>query len=170
MFCSVQLVVKGKLACRTTTVLGFAAKTAFARLSCSRVRLLRSIASLPSLGSGHLAQPASQVGWFPMMTTAMSASFASAAASVRSVPIEDVILIAAPARVRMPSSGVTLYGGVPLYQSSATRSASGPMTAIFLTLLESMGRRLAVFLSRTIDSSVTFLASFLWVSQFQGSP
>ena len=44
-------------------------------------------------------------------------------------PSEVVTVHSFPTRARIPASGVTIYGGVPLYQSSATLSASGPITA-----------------------------------------
>src|ERR1017187_5572527 len=50
------------------------------------------------------------------------------------------------------SSGVTVYGGIPAYQSTSTLSPYGPITAMERSLLLSRGRRLSLFLSRTMDS------------------
>src|SRR6202142_4255960 len=52
---------------------------------------------------------------------------------------------------RIPSRGHTAYGGVPLYQSTRTRSASGPMTATDLISSLSRGSSRPSFFRRTID-------------------
>ena len=60
-------------------------------------------------------------------------------------------------------------GGVPLYQSSATLSARGPITAMRLSAVAFSGRRLPSFFSSTMDSSVTLRASALFFSHSHGS-
>ena len=58
----VHVVANGKLACSTTMVFGIRRVDRLDNVLLLQVMRLRSIASLPSLGTGHFAQPASHVG------------------------------------------------------------------------------------------------------------
>src|SRR5450631_1629859 len=112
--------VYGKLAIRTTTVRGLTASTCLMRSSCSRSSDLRSIASLPSLGMGQRFQPALQVGWLPTTTIATSADLAARTASPLSLLAAKRTSTLDLSAWPIPASGDTVYGGVPLYQSSST--------------------------------------------------
>src|SRR5580698_5490951 len=92
--------------------------------------LSRSTASRPSLGPSTFFQPRLPVGLLPRQTTTTSALLAMAMARLLLV----VWLIATPALnlFFIPSKMLTLYGGVPLYQSCKTSSDRGPTTAIDL--------------------------------------
>ena len=64
----------------------------------------------------------------------------------------------------IPSSGVTLYGRLPLYQSEYRVFSSGPMTATFFVAAGFSGRAAWSFLSRTIASSAALRDSAWWAA------
>src|ERR1035441_645625 len=96
----------------------------------------RSTASRPSLGTETFSQAPSgtPMGLLPTQTIATSADFASLTASPLSLFVAQVTVTPGPSLFRMPSNGVTRYGGVPLYQSSRTSFARGHITATDLSL------------------------------------
>src|SRR5574341_1250983 len=130
----------------------------------------RSTASRPSLGVRHLPHSApSQYGWLPTQTMATSAALAIFTAAPPVLSLAYFTFTSSPTLLRIPASGVTVYGGVPLYQSKSTSSARGPITAIDLSLLLSKGKVLFEFFSNTMVFCVTSLAAALCFSLTQGS-
>ncbi len=134
----------------TTIVFGLAAATA-------------EISEFSELDRSMLDRSLPSVSKLLANTTATLEDAASAAAELVDEPSLKLTLIPLPARAVMPCSGVTvpleLTEAEPPPAVSGLADASAPMTAIDEVLAELSGRMLPLFLSSTVPSSASWVAS-----------
>src|ERR1035437_9336889 len=153
-------------------VFGLARTIWFTRFNWSfgRSISLRSTASLPSDGRQPWPKAAPHVGLLPTNTIATSDSAAMLEAA-RLLMLSRMYRTraAGPSLDLIPSTGVTVYGGMPAYQSENTSLPLTPMTATDLTASLFNGSRSLSFFSSTIDFWVTVRARALCWGPYQGS-